>query len=282
MLQSVHGIFAVEDTLKVQAAVFGHHGVVRTGKITVGNGVAAKVDIAARARTTRHHSATHLMHKALRETLGDHVQQKGSQVDPDKTRFDFIAQPADDRSRDPQGRRAIVNAEILANAATEARVMKIEDAQKIWRDDALRREVRRRSARANRSARRRNCAAARTSPAPATSACSRSSASGVAAGVRRVEARLWRCRAGLARRATGHARRRHRRTQRRSRRKSSPKVGQMVDQVKALERTGAAEVGSLPARVTTRRAGGRRQGIKVLGRCSKAPTSPRCARPWTS
>ncbi len=129
VLQSVHGIFAVEDTHKVQAAVFGHHGVVKTGKITVGNGVSAKVDIAARVRTTRHHSATHLMHKALREILGGHVQQKGSQVDPDKTRFDFVHnQPMTEA--EIRKVEAIVNAEILANAATEARVMKIEDAQK--------------------------------------------------------------------------------------------------------------------------------------------------------
>ncbi|MBK9445095.1 MAG: alanine--tRNA ligase [Betaproteobacteria bacterium] len=129
VLQSVHGIFAVEDTQKIQAAVFGHHGVVKTGKITVGNGVAAKVDIAARNRTQRHHSATHLMHKALRETLGGHVQQKGSLVDPDKTRFDFAHnQPMTDA--EIRKVEALVNAEILANAATEARVMGIDDAQK--------------------------------------------------------------------------------------------------------------------------------------------------------
>ncbi len=128
-LQSVHGIFAVEDTQKVQAAVFGHHGVVKTGKIAVGNGVTAKVDIVARARTVRHHSATHLMHKALREVLGSHVQQKGSQVDPEKTRFDFVHnQPMSEA--EIRKVEAIVNAEILANVATEARVMKIEDAQK--------------------------------------------------------------------------------------------------------------------------------------------------------
>ena len=128
-LRSVHGIFAVEDTQKIQATVFGHHGVVTTGKITVGNGVAAKVDTLARARTQRHHSATHLMHKALREVLGEHVQQKGSQVDPDKTRFDFAhTQPvtAEEITRIER----MVNDEIIANAATEARVMDIESAQK--------------------------------------------------------------------------------------------------------------------------------------------------------
>ena len=128
-LRSVHGIFAVEDTQKIQAAVFGHHGTVTTGKLTVGNGVTAKVDVAARSRTMRNHSATHLMHKALREVLGTHVQQKGSQVDADKTRFDFVqTQPM----TDAEIRRveAIVNAEILANAECQSRVMAIDDAQK--------------------------------------------------------------------------------------------------------------------------------------------------------
>ena len=130
VLQSVHGIFAVEDTQKIQAAVFGHHGVVKTGTLTVGNGVAAKVDVLARRRTMRNHSATHLLHKALREVLGDHVQQKGSQVDPDKTRFDFVHhQPmGDDEIRKVE---AIVNAEVLANAATETRVLPIAEAQKL-------------------------------------------------------------------------------------------------------------------------------------------------------
>jgi alanyl-tRNA synthetase len=128
-LRSSHGIFAVEDTQKIQAAVFGHHGVVRTGTLKVGGGVTAKVDTLARARTVRHHSATHLMHKALREVLGGHVQQKGSQVDPDKTRFDFAhTQPV--TAEEILRIERIVNDEIIANAATTSRVMPIEEAQK--------------------------------------------------------------------------------------------------------------------------------------------------------
>ncbi len=128
-LRSVHGIFAVEDTQKIQATVFGHHGVVKTGKLSVGNGVTARVDVAARSHTVRNHSATHLMHKALREVLGTHVQQKGSQVDSDKTRFDFVhTQPMNDAEM--QKVEAIVNAEILANAECQSRVMAIDDAQK--------------------------------------------------------------------------------------------------------------------------------------------------------
>ena len=123
------GLFGVEDTQKIQAAVFGHHGVVRTGRLAVGQAVAARVDIAARAATARNHSVTHLMHKALREVLGQHVQQKGSQVDPDKTRFDF-AHTAPMSAEEIREVEEIVNAEILANAATDSRVMPIAEAQK--------------------------------------------------------------------------------------------------------------------------------------------------------
>ncbi|PTD96158.1 alanine--tRNA ligase [Pseudothauera lacus] len=127
-LRGSAGIFAVEDTQKIQAAVFGHHGVVKTGRLSVGQGVNARVDAAARAATARNHSVTHLMHKALREVLGAHVQQKGSQVDPDKTRFDF-AHSAALSAEEIREVEEIVNAEILANAATDARVMALEDAQ---------------------------------------------------------------------------------------------------------------------------------------------------------
>ncbi|MEI7431029.1 MAG: alanine--tRNA ligase [Betaproteobacteria bacterium] len=130
VLQSTQGIFAVEDTQKIQAAVFGHQGVLKTGSLKVGEVVNAKVDLLARRRIMRNHSATHLMHKALREVLGDHVQQKGSQVDPDKTRFDFLHnQPmSDEQIRQVE---ALVNAEILENIACQHRVMPIAEAQNI-------------------------------------------------------------------------------------------------------------------------------------------------------
>ena len=123
------GIFAVEDTLKIQATVFGHHGVVKTGSLVVGQAVTARVDVVSRTATARNHSVTHLMHKALREVLGHHVQQKGSQVDPDKTRFDF-AHTAAMSAEEIREVEEIVNNEILSNAATDSRVMGIEDAQK--------------------------------------------------------------------------------------------------------------------------------------------------------
>src|SRR5690606_35804501 len=82
-------VFQVQDTQKIQSNVFGHHGELRGGSLKIGDTVDARVDIERRARTIRNHSATHLMHKALREVLGGHVQQRGSLVDPDKTRFDF-------------------------------------------------------------------------------------------------------------------------------------------------------------------------------------------------
>ncbi len=128
-LRGSDGIFAVEDTQKIQASVFGHHGVLKTGTLKVGDAVSARVNTQARASTMRNHSATHLMHKALREVLGEHVQQKGSLVDTDKTRFDFVhnAPMTDDQIRLVETK---VNAEILANEATRARVMDIESAQK--------------------------------------------------------------------------------------------------------------------------------------------------------
>ncbi|MBU4324478.1 MAG: alanine--tRNA ligase, partial [Gammaproteobacteria bacterium] len=117
--------FSVGDTQKIKSDVFGHHGVMEQGTLAVGDTVTAAVDTAQRAATVRNHSVTHLMHKALREVLGTHVQQKGSLVDADKTRFDFThnAPVTDAQIREIEQR---VNAEIVANAATQARVMDIE------------------------------------------------------------------------------------------------------------------------------------------------------------
>ena len=121
--------FAVSDTQKIKADVYGHHGTLEQGTLNVGDAVNAQVNTAQRAATVRNHSATHLMHKALREVLGDHVQQKGSLVNAERTRFDFAHNAP---LTDEQIRRieALVNAEILANAATQARLMDIESAQK--------------------------------------------------------------------------------------------------------------------------------------------------------
>jgi len=120
--------FAVEDTLKIKADVFGHHGVLESGSLKVGDAVQAEVDTQLRAATMRNHSVTHIMHKALREVLGDHVQQKGSLVNAERTRFDFAHnQPVTAEEIREIERR--VNAEILANTPTDARVMDIESAK---------------------------------------------------------------------------------------------------------------------------------------------------------
>ena len=121
-------LFEVQDTQKIKADVFGHHGLLASGALKVGDTVTAHVDAALRAATQRNHSVTHLMHKALREVLGAHVQQKGSLVNAERTRFDFAhnAPVSDAEIREVEAR---VNTEILDNAATQARVMDIESAQ---------------------------------------------------------------------------------------------------------------------------------------------------------
>ncbi|MFZ6642473.1 alanine--tRNA ligase [Undibacterium sp. TC4M20W] len=122
-------VFEVSDTLKVQADVFGHHGVLKSGSLSVAQSLKAEVNAEIRAQTMRNHSATHLMHKALREVLGSHVAQKGSLVDVEKTRFDFShnGPMTADEIRQVE---TIVNREILANVATQAQVMGYDDAVK--------------------------------------------------------------------------------------------------------------------------------------------------------
>jgi alanyl-tRNA synthetase len=121
--------FAVEDTFKIQADVFGHQGEVQEGGLKVGDLLTALVDVQQRTETMRNHSATHILHKALREVLGDHVQQKGSLVDASKTRFDFTHN-APITAAEIRRVEDIVNAEILANTATSGKVMSLDDAQK--------------------------------------------------------------------------------------------------------------------------------------------------------
>ncbi len=128
-LATSHGTFAVADTQKIQAGVFGHHGQVKTGRIQAGDRADARVDTGARQRAAWNHSATHLLHAALRTVLGAHVAQKGSLVDPFKTRFDF----SHDKPVTETELRAIedlVNQEIRRNHPVEVRIMKYDDAVK--------------------------------------------------------------------------------------------------------------------------------------------------------
>ena len=129
-LRNARARAVVEDTVKVQAAVHGHQGRIVEGEVELGDVFVARVDGERRAKTMRNHSVTHLMHKALREVLGGHVQQKGSLVNAERTRFDFSHHAPVSDAQVAQV-EAIVNAEILANAATQARVMPIEEAQKV-------------------------------------------------------------------------------------------------------------------------------------------------------
>ena len=126
-LAGANGTFVVEDTQKIQPEVFGHKGALKTGKLRVGDKVLAAVNGTARARTMWNHSATHLMHAALRRVLGPHVQQKGSLVDADKTRFDFSHNEpmTDEQSREVE---ALVNREIRRNHDVSARIMKYDEA----------------------------------------------------------------------------------------------------------------------------------------------------------
>lgn len=126
-LATESAVFLVEDTQKIQPQVFGHHGVLQSGSLALGQTLQASVDATHRQNTIRNHSATHLMHKALREVLGGHVQQRGSLVDADKTRFDFAHDAAVTPEQIAQV-EAIVNAEVLANQAVVAQLMSYDEA----------------------------------------------------------------------------------------------------------------------------------------------------------
>ena len=119
----------VVDTQKIRAEVFGHHGEMAKGELKVGDVINAQVDLPLRSATMFNHSATHLMHAALRKVLGDHVQQKGSLVDEHKTRFDF-SHPKPMKAADIARVEVLVNEEIRRNVPITARVMKYDDAIK--------------------------------------------------------------------------------------------------------------------------------------------------------
>ena len=127
VIETASASFDVRDTLKIQPDVYGHHGALASGKLSVGDKVSTRVNVMVRAATMRNHSATHLMHKALRTVLGGHVVQKGSLVDADKTRFDF-SHNAPLTADEIRRIEALVNHEILDNAATNAQLMSYDDA----------------------------------------------------------------------------------------------------------------------------------------------------------
>ena len=127
VLSGSHGAFEVADTQKIQADVFGHQGQVSEGTLTVGNTLRAAVDMPSRRASQWNHSATHLLHAALREVLGSHVQQKGSLVSAERTRFDF-SQPQPMTAEEVARVENLVNAEIRANNPVAAQVMGYDDA----------------------------------------------------------------------------------------------------------------------------------------------------------
>ena len=127
VITAVSGRFEVADTQKIKAAVFGQYGKVAAGSLKVGEDVTAAIDSDIRAANMRNHSATHLMHAALREVLGEHVEQKGSLVTAERTRFDISHQQAI-TAEEIARVEAIVNQAVLANVAVDAAHMSFDDA----------------------------------------------------------------------------------------------------------------------------------------------------------
>ncbi len=121
------GRFLVTDTQK-QAGHHLHHGVLLEGELAVGAQVTPRVDASLRAATVRNHSATHLLHQALRMVLGDHVQQKGSLVTPERLRFDFSHFEPMTAEQLAEVER-LVNEQVLANADTRIEHMTLDEAK---------------------------------------------------------------------------------------------------------------------------------------------------------
>ncbi|MEI7739357.1 MAG: alanine--tRNA ligase [Betaproteobacteria bacterium] len=129
VLSSATVQFQVSDCQKIKSDVFAHFGVLNKGQLKVGDSIEACVQKEARLATARHHSATHLMHLALRTVLGEHVQQKGSLVSPERTRFDF-AHNAPLTDLQIKAIEDQVNRAILTNGDTQSREMDLESAKK--------------------------------------------------------------------------------------------------------------------------------------------------------
>ncbi len=126
-LSTTEGRFVVEDTTRKADGLFVHHGRVETGTLTIGMTLEMKLDAARRDRVRANHSATHLLHAALRQVLGTHVAQKGSLVAPDRLRFDF-SQPTPVGEAELARIEEIVNAVVLQNAPVTTRLMSLDDA----------------------------------------------------------------------------------------------------------------------------------------------------------
>ena len=279
---SARTVFEVGDTQKIKSDVHGHHGVMTQGTLKVGDTVDAQVDQARRAATMRNHSVTHLMHKALREVLGSHVQQKGSLVDADKTRFDFTHNaPVTAQEITEIERR--VNAEILANAATDASVMDLESAQKTGAmmlfGEKYGDTVRVLTIGSSKEL----CGGTHVARTGDIGLFKIVSEGGVAAGVRRIEAitgtNALAYTQGLESSLHGVAV-----TLRTPPAEVQARLGQMLDQVKALEKEIAQLKGKLASSQGDELVSQAVdvKGIQVLPPAWKAPTPRPCARPWTS
>lgn len=127
VIESGEMTIEVTDTQKVGGKFFAHHGRVISGVASVGQSVRAQVDESRRAHIVRHHSATHLLHAALREILGTHVQQKGSMVAPERLRFDF-SHPQPLTETEIAQVEAWVSERIVANTPSEIKEMAYDDA----------------------------------------------------------------------------------------------------------------------------------------------------------
>ena len=127
-LRSDAALFAVSDTQKPMGHLHVHLGRLTSGRLQVGDAVFASVDEVKRRATAAHHSATHLLHAALRNVLGSHVQQKGSLVNPERLRFDF-SQPEPVTAAQLREIERVVNAAIRNNVGAETQVLPIAEAQ---------------------------------------------------------------------------------------------------------------------------------------------------------